>query len=66
MIENGAIATKKWRNLVTKFLYFLCLYPLLIPPAFTGLVWFLSLGHLNYLDISCKPLIKLADIVNED
>ena len=48
---NGALATESWRKIVggALMLFFLIPWALLIFPM--GIIWFVSLGHINLFGI---------------
>jgi len=52
---DGAVATGTWRRWVGRAFVFLLVYPMCIPPAAAAVLWFVSLGHLNLLNVSVKP-----------
>lgn len=64
VLENGAIATKSWRNWVGKFLIFLLgvlpVFVLLLP---AGIVWLISLGHMNFCGILWECFGELVEKV---
>jgi len=48
---NSAIATSEWRKAVGKVLCFLLLGSLALTAIPLGILWFISLGHINLLGI---------------
>jgi len=62
ILVDGAIATKTWRNMVSRGLIFLfAVMPLVLLIVPAGVIWFLSLGHINLLGILDSCFSKLAD-----
>ena len=51
ILANGAVATKTWRQTVGKALLFLLAIPLMVLIVVSGVLWFISLGHINFLGI---------------
>lgn len=51
ILANGAVATKPWRQVVGKALLFLLAIPLVALIVVSGVLWFVSLGHINLLGV---------------
>lgn len=56
VLVDGAVATKQWRSWVSRAFLFFGIYPLILLPVIAGILWFVSLGHVNLLGVSTKPI----------
>lgn len=48
ILVDGTIATKSWREVVGRVLSFLVLFPIVLLFIPAGILWLVSLGHINF------------------
>ncbi len=63
---NSAIATKSWRKVVVKIFLFLVNFSIIVLLGLSVIVWFLSLGHINFISFWSKYFEQIANKIFQE
>lgn len=58
---NSSIATKEWKRLTKKTLWFLLFMPLVLLVIPACILWFITLGHVNFMDLWFSAVDRTID-----